>query len=143
MLAGWLAQPEVAAWWRVPDHQIRLIREDLGHLVMRQVIACRADVPLGYAQYYPARHWPAPHFADLPEDSIAIDVFGAPAGRGHGGAWLRELGDLLLREASTLAIDPASDNHRAIRAYEKAGFAGDLVRTDSEGQPVRVMTRRR
>ena len=26
MLAGWLAQPEVAAWWRVPDHQIRLIR---------------------------------------------------------------------------------------------------------------------
>ncbi|MFL2779091.1 MAG: hypothetical protein ACJZ88_06970 [Paracoccus marcusii] len=30
VLARWLAQPEVAAWWPGPDRQIALIRDDLG-----------------------------------------------------------------------------------------------------------------
>lgn len=143
MLAEWLRQPPVAEWWPGPDRQIALVSEDLDNPVMHQVIASRDDLDLGYAQYYPAHHWPAPHFAGLPADSLAIDVFGAPQGRGHGGAWLRALGDQLLANVSTLAIDPATDNLRAIRAYEKAGFRGDAIREDGEGRPVRVMTRRR
>lgn len=143
MLAEWLRDPLVARWWPGSERQIALMREDMGHEVMRQVIAQLGDTPLGYAQSYPAFHWPAPHFAGLRADSIAIDVFGAPQGRGHGGAWLGALGDLLLRDASTLVIDPDPENLRAIRAYQKAGFSGDLIRTDSEGQTVRVMTRRR
>lgn len=143
MLADWLRQPRVAEWWQSPGREIRLIREDLGHMVLRQVIACRGDTALGYAQYYPAHHWPAPHYADLPGDAIAIDVFGSPHGWGQGGAWLRALGDLLLRDASVLAIDPHPDNLRAIRAYEKAGFSGNRIATDGEGLTVRVMTRRR
>ncbi|MCF3973645.1 GNAT family N-acetyltransferase [Paracoccus salsus] len=143
MLSEWLRDPQIARWWPGPDRQIALLREDLGHEVIRQVIALQNDTPLGYAQTYPAFHWPAPQFAGLPQDSIAIDVFGSPQGRGKGGAWLRVLGDLLLRDASMLVIDPAPENLRAIRAYEKAGFSGDLTRTDSAGQTVRVMTRRR
>lgn len=143
VLAEWLRQPLVAEWWPGPDRQIALMGEDMEDPVMHQVIACRDGIDLGYAQYYPANHWPAPHFADLPDDTLAIDVFGGPQGQGHGGAWLRALGDLLLADVSTLAIDPAPHNLRAVRAYEKAGFQGDAIRPDAEGQPVRVMTRRR
>ena len=143
MLAEWLRQPAVAQWWPGPDRQIELVREDLGHEVMRQVIAWRDQTALGYAQIYPAHHWPAPQFAGLPADTLALDVFAAPAGFGQGGAWLGALCDLLLRDASTLAIDPEPGNLRAIRAYEKAGFAGADLRADQQGDPVRVMTRRR
>ena len=143
VLARWLARPEVAAWWPGPDRQVALIRDDLGHRVMRQVIAMRDDIALGYAQSYPAHQWPAPHFADLPADAVALDVFAGPDGMGQGGAWLRALGDLLLQECSTLAIDPAPENLRAIAAYRKAGFAGDDIRDDAQGRPVRVMTRLR
>lgn len=143
MLAEWLRDPRVARWWQGPDRQITLLRADLEQGVMQQVIATRGDLPLGYAQYYPAQHWPAPHFAHLPADTIALDVFGAPQGWGQGGAWLHALCDRLLQKASTLAIDPAPDNLRAIRAYQKAGFSGDLTAADADGHPVRVMTRRR
>ncbi|MCT4334664.1 acetyltransferase [Paracoccus sp. YLB-12] len=142
-LADWLRDPVVAEWWEGPDRQIALVSEDLGNPVMRQLIAFLGSTPLGYAQYYPAHHWLAPHFADLPAEAVAIDVFGAPQGRGHGGAWLRVLCDRLLEDAPLLVIDPDPANLRAIRAYEKAGFAGDSIRIDSEGHPVRVMTRHR
>ena len=143
MLAEWLRQPAVARWWPGPDRQIALVREDMDNGAMRQVIACRGDMPLGYAQSYPALHWPAPHFAGLPAGTVALDVFGGPQGMGQGGAWLRALGDLLLRDAAMLAIDPNPENARAIRACEKAGFAGTRIVADSAGQAVRVMTRRR
>ncbi|MFN3526133.1 MAG: GNAT family N-acetyltransferase [Paracoccus sp. (in: a-proteobacteria)] len=143
MLAQWLASAEVAAWWEGPDRQIALVTEDLDHPAMTQVIVMWGDQPIAYAQYYPAQAWPAPHFAHLPGNAIAIDVFAGPAGRGHGGGWLRALGDLLLQQASTLAIDPDPENIRAIRAYEKAGFSGSEIRIDGEGHPVRVLTRLR
>lgn len=50
MLAGWLGDPVVAEWWEGPDRQIALVAEDLGNPVMRQVIACHGETPLGYAQ---------------------------------------------------------------------------------------------
>lgn len=143
MLAKWLRDPLVAEWWTDPDHQLALVTEDLDNPAMQQLVALHGDTPIGYAQHFPAHQWNAPHFHDLPKDAIAIDVFGAPEGRGHGGAWLRALGDLLLREVSALVIDPSPENLRAIRAYEKAEFAGDTVRLDSEGQPARIMTRLR
>ncbi|WP_265499259.1 GNAT family N-acetyltransferase [Paracoccus beibuensis] len=143
MLALWLARPEVARWWPDPKHQLGLVREDLDEAAMTQVIAMDGDTPLGYAQYSPAHHWPAPHFADLPADAIAIDVFGGPKGMGRGGEWLRALADELLERTSLLAIDPDPENLRAVRAYRKAGFSGDHILRDGEGAPVRVMTRRR
>ncbi|WP_394226749.1 GNAT family N-acetyltransferase [Paracoccus marcusii] len=143
VLARWLAQPEVAAWWPGPDRQIALIRDDLGHRVMRQMIVVRDGTALAYVQSYPAHHWPAPNFAGLPADAVALDVFSGPDGVGQGGAWLRTLGDLLLLDCSTLAIDPAPGNQRAIAAYRKAGFAGNDHRLDAQGRPVRVMTRLR
>jgi aminoglycoside 6'-N-acetyltransferase len=44
-------------------------------------------------------------------------------GRGHGQAYLRLLAEQLCAEGAPMAAtDPAIDNVRARRAYEKAGF---------------------
>ena len=44
-------------------------------------------------------------------------------GRGHGSAYLSLLAQRLCAEGAPLvAIDPAADNWRALRAYERAGF---------------------
>ena len=143
MLADWLRQLAVARWWGGPDRQIALIRDDIPDGLMGQVIAMRGQTLLGYAQSYPAHHWPAPHFAHLPAETIALDVFNGPDGWGQGSEWLRALGDLLRARTAILVIDPDPENQRAIRAYEKAGFSGAETGMDAEGQRTRVMTRRR
>ena len=58
-------------------------------------------------------------------------------GRGHGSAYLRLLAARLRAEgAPVVAIDPAADNMRARRAYEKAGFVGDGIVETSAGPSV-------
>jgi aminoglycoside 6'-N-acetyltransferase len=56
----------------------------------------------------------------------SIDVFLGPAhqGRGLGTEAVRRVVDLLLGERGhhRITIDPAADNHAAIRSYEKVGF---------------------
>lgn len=143
LLADWLATPEVARWWRGAEAELAGIAEDLDEPAMRQWMVLRDGEPIAYAQVYPAHHWKAPHFADLPPDTLAIDCFAGPEGFGSGGRWLAALSDRLLAEASTLVIDPEPENLRAIRAYEKAGFAGSALRPCEDGSPARLMTRLR
>jgi len=38
-------------------------------------LALMDGAPIAYAQFYPAHHWGAPHFADLPAEALAIDCF--------------------------------------------------------------------
>ncbi|MDO5606094.1 MAG: GNAT family N-acetyltransferase [Paracoccus sp. (in: a-proteobacteria)] len=142
MLAGWLTQLQVQRWWPDPARQLALIRDDLANAAMTQLIVSQDDRPVGYVQHYPARRWPAPQFAHLAHDTVALDLFSGPAGFGHGAAWLRQLADELLARVSTLAIDPLPGNVTAVRAFRKAGFAGDVIRPDADGRPVLVMTRR-
>jgi hypothetical protein len=62
---------------------------------------------------------------------VVIDAFiGEPAmlGCGHGSAFLRVVGEKLLAEgAPIVAIDPDRDNHRARRAYTRAGFVEENI----------------
>ncbi|MBD9526282.1 GNAT family N-acetyltransferase [Paracoccus sp. PAR01] len=143
LLADWLRLPEVARWWRGAETQLAGIAEDLDEPAMRQWLVLEHGAAIAYAQVYPAHHWNAPHFHDLPADALAIDCFSGPEGFGRGGQWLSALSDILLVEASVLVIDPAPDNHRAIRAYEKAGFSGSDLRMTEDGSKARVMTRLR
>jgi RimJ/RimL family protein N-acetyltransferase len=49
-------------------------------------------------------------------------------GCGHGSAFLRVVGARLLAEgAPIVAIDPDCDNHRARRAYRRAGFVEESI----------------
>lgn len=143
MLADWLRDVRVSCWWRGAGQQLAGIAEDLGNPAMRQWLVLRDDRPIAYAQVYPAHHWNAPQFSDLPADTLAIDCFAAPAGFGYGGMWLNALAGLLLAEASVLVIDPEPENLRAIRAYAKAGFVGTQLRPSEDGTLARIMTRHR
>lgn len=83
--------------------------------------------PLGYVQFYPSLFWFELN-GDVPDERPwGIDVFiGDPADRdrGLGSRLVREVALYLLREreATRVIIDPETDNLRAIRSYEKAGF---------------------
>lgn len=143
MLANWLRDARVSQWWRDPATQLAEITADLDNPVMQQWLVLLDGGAVGYAQFYPAHHWGAPHFAGLAPDALAIDCFAGPAGFGHGGVWLDGLAQRLLEQASVLVIDPQPSNLRAIRAYAKAGFAGDVIRPSADGSPARVMTRHR
>ncbi|HEY3718622.1 MAG TPA: GNAT family N-acetyltransferase [Roseiarcus sp.] len=140
LLRVWLRTPEVARWWGDPDEQAALLEEDLAEPNMVMRIVSLDGKPFAYAQDYDVHGWPQDHFARLPPGSRAIDSFiGEPEmiGRGHGSAYLRLLAARLRAEgAPVVAIDPAVDNMRARRAYEKAGFSGDRIVETSEALAV-------
>ena len=140
LLERWLRTTEVARWWGDPDEQAALLREDLGNPQMVMRIVSLAGRPFAYAQDYDVHVWPQPHFAALPPGSRSIDSFiGAPdmIGRGHGAAFLKLLAERLRADgASIVAIDPAVENLRARRAYEKAGFRAEAVVETGEGPAV-------
>jgi aminoglycoside 6'-N-acetyltransferase len=136
LLDVWLRTPEVIRWWGKPEEQAALLREDLDEPAMVMQIVSFDGKPFAYAQHYAVHTWPQAHFASLPPGSRAIDAFiGEPdmLGKGHGSVFLRLLAGRLRHEgAPVVAIDPDIHNHRARRAYRKAGFRGDTeVMTES------------
>jgi aminoglycoside 6'-N-acetyltransferase len=117
LLTGIARQPGVARWW--PDlHADELRRKADG---AGDVVAFAVEIDgevVGLAQY---------HEEDDPEYRHAgIDLLLADGwqDRGLGTDTVRTLARYLVRERGhhRLVIDPAADNGRAIRCYEKAGF---------------------
>jgi aminoglycoside 6'-N-acetyltransferase len=143
MFRRWLQTPEVVRWWGDPEEQLALLTEDLVEPKMVMRVVSFDGRPFAYAQDYDVGSWPQPHFAHLPPGSRAIDAFiGEPdmIGCGHGAAFLRLLATRLREEGAPLvAIDPDVDNHRARRAYAKAGFRGDAVVEISVGPAVLML----
>jgi aminoglycoside 6'-N-acetyltransferase len=136
-LRRWLSAPEVARWWGDPGDELELLREDLNEPRMTMRVVCFRGRPFAYAQDYEVHAWPQAHLMHLARGSRAIDSFiGRPTmiGRGHGSAYLRLLAERLSAEGAPLvAIDPAIDNLRARRAYEKAGFSFEALVTTEAG----------
>ena len=145
MIAAWLDSPHARRWWGDPVEQLALVTEDLDQPLMDQQIASLDGMPFGYLQSYPADAWPegAPHLADFPPATLAVDCFIGPAdmlGRGHGTAMTRLYALHLVRQgASTVVIDPDPANERAVRAYRRAGFRDVALRRDGEGDMTLVM----
>jgi aminoglycoside 6'-N-acetyltransferase len=142
MVVRWLGTPEVMRWWGDPKEQIDLITEDLDEPLMRQWIVEHKGRAFAYVQAYRANTWPQMHLTHLPDGAVVIDAFiGEPAmlGCGHGSAFLHAVGEMLLAEgAPIVAIDPDCDNHRARRAYRRAGFVEESIVETANG-PVVVM----
>ncbi|MFV0293193.1 MAG: GNAT family N-acetyltransferase [Paracoccus sp. (in: a-proteobacteria)] len=143
MLSGWLSQLQVSRWWPDAGDQIVHIRDHISDPAITPLIVSHGDDPVAYVQHYQARRWPAPQFGHLAHDTVGLDMFSGPLGFGHGSKWLRQIGDQLLGQVSTLVLDPSPNNVSAVRACRKAGFDGDVIRPDAEGKRVLVMTRRR
>jgi aminoglycoside 6'-N-acetyltransferase len=142
-LRRWLHTPEVQRWWGEPRKELKLLRADLDEPRMTMRIVLFDGKPFAYAQDYEVHAWPQSHLAHLPQGSRAIDSFiGWPSmiGRGHGQAYLRLLAERLCIEGAPLvAIDPAIDNVRARRAYEKAGFGAEATVATESGPAVLML----
>jgi aminoglycoside 6'-N-acetyltransferase len=94
--------------------------------------------PIGFVQFY---RWPASEIVALGyspvERTYGIDLFlGEPElwGKGSGTRVVEIVRDHLIekREARRVVLDPGTENTRAIRAYEKAGFRKIRVMSSQE-----------
>ena len=107
-------EPEVARWWPRVDEAF--LREQLGS---RDRFAVEHEGELvGYAEVWEELEPDYQH--------AGIDLFLGTAhhGRGLGGDTVRTLARHLVHDRGhhRLTIDPAADNERAIRSYERVGF---------------------
>jgi aminoglycoside 6'-N-acetyltransferase len=112
-----LREPDVSRWWGA--HDAKRIQEELIEPEDVVVYAIELDGELvGSIQYY-EETTPDYRHANL-------DIFLATArqGQGLGSEAIRVLARHLFdaRDHHRLTIDPAADNERAIRAYERVGF---------------------
>ncbi len=143
LVRRWLETPHVAEWWHDPAGQFELVSGDLDHPDMAQYIVAADGRPFAYLQCYNLSDWNT-GFGPQPPGTRGLDQFIGDVdmvGRGHGSALIRDFTErLLARGTPRVVIDPDPANARAIRAYEKAGFARDRVVSTPDG-PALLMVR--
>lgn len=126
LVQRWLQQPHVIEWWGDPDEQYRLVGGDLDERAMDQFIVSIGGSDFAYIQCYDLSAWDS-GFGAHPDGTRGIDQFiGEPdmVERGHGSAFIRAFIERTLANgAPRVVTDPDPHNPRAVRAYEKAGFA--------------------
>jgi aminoglycoside 6'-N-acetyltransferase len=125
LLRRWRAEPHVIQWWGPPE--VEPEEEKLAEPRVAMWIVDFCGRPFAYAQNYSPHDWDPHPFVHLPPGSRGIDQYiGEPdmLGRGHGSAFVRlHCGRLFAAGAPAIGTDPHPENERAIRAYEKGGFA--------------------
>jgi aminoglycoside 6'-N-acetyltransferase len=138
LLRAWLASPQVAQWWGDPATQFALVRGDLAEPAMDQFIVSAGDRSFAYLQCYDPGVWPEGGLGPQPDGTRGIDQFiGEPdmIDRGHGSAFIRAFVERLIDAGTPRVVtDPDPNNTRAIRAYEKAGFAGERLVDTPDGR---------
>ena len=136
LVKDWLARPHVVEWWGDPDEQFGLVSGDMNAPAMDQYIVSLNGAPLGYLQCYRLTDWNT-GFGPQPEGTRGIDqMIGVPelVGQGHGSGFIRAFIERLLANSTPrVVVDPDPANARAIRAYEKAGFAKDKLVDTPDG----------
>jgi RimJ/RimL family protein N-acetyltransferase len=133
LLFHWFSQDYIAQLWVEPKEWKEFQNVWQAKLAVQDTfryIAYVQDKPVGYIQYFKVNDTDRAHFPgiDLPDHSIGLDLFiGEPEylGKGYGTQLMRDFIELVkIKEpqCTTIIIDPALDNLRAIKCYEKIGF---------------------
>lgn len=129
LVAKWRTRPHVTEWWGAPEDEAvaeSFADPRIAMWIVEHLAEGAAPQAFAYAQDYDPHDWDDHPFAHLPPGSRGIDQYiGEPdmVGRGHGTAFVRLHCDRLFAAgAPAVGTDPRPDNHRAIRAYQKAGF---------------------
>jgi AacA4 family aminoglycoside N(6')-acetyltransferase len=155
MLHNWLNRPHIVEWWG-GEAERPTLDEVLKHYLPRVLaeesvtpyIAMLDGEPIGYAQSYVALGsgdgwW---------EDEIDPGVRGIDQSlanpeqlnKGIGTKLVCALVEHLFSDPSVTKVqtDPAPNNHRAIRCYEKAGFIQQRVITTPDGSAMYMVQTR-
>ena len=134
MLRDWLARPHMREWWGEPEEELSFIRDMVeGRDSSRPFIILLGEKPVGYIQYWHLgdhqnAEWIETHpwLAEFPSETIGVDISLADPenlSKGVGSAAVTAFTGMLRAQGfSSIIIDPDPANHRAIRAYEKAGY---------------------
>jgi aminoglycoside 6'-N-acetyltransferase len=142
LLGAWLAQPHVAEWW--DGDGLAEIAQALEDPSTEPCIVSLDGRPIGYIQVYDPNAEPDHPYRDQIPGTLGIDQFiGEPdlVGIGHGSRLVAAFAERLFAGgAPRVIIDPDPRNARAIRAYEKAGFAAFGTRHSIHG-PALMMAR--
>ncbi len=138
LLRRWLEAPHVAEWWTDgTEASLASIREAMDSVSVEPLIVELDGRPIAYLQAYDPHLEDDHPYADQPFGTLGLDISIGPAellGVGHGSAILAQFAqDLFDEGAPRVVIDPDPKNHRAIRAYEKAGFRVLGERTSQYG----------
>ena len=136
LIKRWLRMPHVMEWWGEPDEQLDLVSGDLTHPAIDQYVVKTGQREFAYIQCYRMTEWNL-GFGPQPDGARGIDqMIGEPdmIERGHGSAFIRSvLEGLLAAGVPRVVTDPNPTNGRAIRCYEKAGFARDRLVDTPDG----------
>jgi aminoglycoside 6'-N-acetyltransferase len=126
LLREWRSRPHWVEWWGAAEGDEGFFEEAMADAHTSAWIVELDGRAFAYAQDYDPHAWPGHPFAHLPPGARGIDQsIGDPSalGRGHGSAFVRaHVERLFAAGAPAIGTDPHPANHRAIRAYEKAGF---------------------
>ena len=133
MLHDWLNRPHIVEWWGGETPTLDEVQADYHPSVLAQervtpYIVMLGDRPIGFAQSYVALGSGGGWWEDETDPGVrGIDQSIAEPellGIGIGTKLVRALVETLFRDPSVTRIqtDPAPDNPRAIRCYQKAGF---------------------
>jgi aminoglycoside 6'-N-acetyltransferase len=124
------AQPSVARWWGRPDEE-DLRRQAAGQSEETSFAITVDGAVAGLIQYTEENE---PMYRHAGIDLFLSEEF---QGRTLGTDAVRTLARYLVHERGhhRLTIDPAADNHVAIRAYEKVGFRPVGVMRQYERSP--------
>jgi aminoglycoside 6'-N-acetyltransferase len=131
-ITAWLGQEQVYRWWGgVPVPRAEVVEKYTGDRSPEVVVYVieKEGRPVGLIQAWQ-------------DDGCGVDMFIAAGeqGAGVGPVAARALAeDLTARGWRNLTVDPAVDNVRAVRAWERAGFAPTGERGVDEGHETRSM----
>ena len=150
VIAHWLTQPHVLEWWHTnhttPAEELQMAMDAVDEDGVWPYFILHDGVPIGYIQAVDPFAWDGGfYFADQPAGSRGVDLFiGEPGliGQGLGSQIIDAFAARLFAEgAPKLLIDPDPDNHRAVKAYTKAGFTPYGEHNSAEYGHVLLMSR--
>ena len=155
MLHDWLNRPHIVEWWGGEEERPTL-DDVLEHYLPRVLaeesvtpyIAMLGEEPIGYAQSYVALGSGDGWWEDETDPGVrGIDQSLANPAKlniGLGTRLVQALVELLFSDPTVTKIqtDPAPNNHRAIRCYEKAGFVQHKIITTPDGPAVYMVQAR-
>lgn len=155
MLHDWLNRPHLVEWWGGEKERPTLdeVLSDYRPRVMAQeavtpYIAMLSGEPIGYAQSYVALGSGDGWWKDETDPGVrGIDQFLAnpmQVNKGLGTRLVSALVEMLFADPAVTLVqsDPAPDNYRSIRCYEKAGFVQQKVITTPDGLAVYMVQTR-
>ena len=145
LMRTWLAAPHMRRWWGETEPALDELRQAIEEPSTNPFLVLIDGREAGYIQSYDIHAEPDHPYRDQPPGTLGIDLSLGEAdllGMGHGPRIIEAfVARLFAAGTRRIVIDPAPDNARAIRAYEKAHFRGAGRRTTSEYGDALLMVR--